>query len=106
MVGYTVNPNSLAAFCALISGRLLVDVQRHDLHVGPVPCAADWISHEKTIRDVLNVRQISVDGSYNSNSFHSASPERRLTSRLIFDRKMRCLHIWSARGTGFRRQRQ
>ena len=46
---------------ALIVGRLLVDVQGHDVHRGPVPAPFPRIADQESVAHVLGVRQVVPD---------------------------------------------
>ena len=55
---------------ALVALRLLVDVERHDLHVRLVPRPVLRIAHQKPVPDVLRVRQVAIDRCDDCDPFH------------------------------------
>ena len=56
------------AFLAQVTFRLLVDVQRNDFDVRLMPFAAVWISNQKSIADVLPMREVPVNGGNDRDS--------------------------------------
>ena len=54
---------------ALVSLRLLVDVERHHLHVRLVPRPVPRISHQEPVPDVLRVRQVAIHRRDDGDSF-------------------------------------
>ena len=57
-----LEPELLRALLAEIARRVLVHVQRDDLHVGLVPGPVDRIANQEAVADMLAVRKVAVDG--------------------------------------------
>jgi hypothetical protein len=60
----------LRARRALVTVRLLIDVERHDFHVRLVPRTISRVADQKSVADMLRVRKVAVDRGDNCNSFH------------------------------------
>jgi hypothetical protein len=54
---------------ALISFRRLVCIQGDHFHIGPMPVSATRIAYQKTVREMLGMGQIAIDGTDYSESF-------------------------------------
>jgi hypothetical protein len=58
---------------ALVALRFLIDVQRHHFHVRLVPDAISRVADEKSIADVLRVREVAINGRDDGDPFHDYS---------------------------------
>ena len=55
-------PELFRALGAEIAFGFLVDVKRSDAHIWLVPAAAHWVADQKTVADMLGVREVPVYG--------------------------------------------
>ena len=46
---------------AQVAGRLLIDVRRDDVHLGPVPLSLVRVADEEPVADVLGVRLVDPE---------------------------------------------
>jgi len=51
-----------SSFDALITVRLLIDVERHHIHGRPVPSPAQGIAGQESVAHMLGMRQVAPDG--------------------------------------------